>query len=396
MKNKLIIIAMMLILPLSVVFSQVIDMGQDSVLDASTGADVEVDAQLQSGTPASVEATDVEATDAEEADVDDEDLSDDEDDLDVDEDLNEDSKFGRELGECIKGANEEDEDFGHCFNEFSKEVAEHVANTLMAKNKNANQKILKALERFQGKAGKRLGNLMSDLEDFNLSGIDADEVVEELEGLSEEEVEEKIEDIKDKSTKDKFAKGLVPFKDTDDQDWFYYFVDRMDQEKCITGFTDEEGNPLGEFRPGNDVLFGEGLKFVMQCVLDKDPEVAESGDHWAKGYAKKAMNELSDTLSEEVKERIQESIENKEEFKAELTRGEFVQMVVDLLGIEVPSATEAPFSDVSLGHANANAIAYALEKGLVSGDAEDQTFRPDGSLNRAEVAKIILLAKELL
>ncbi|NIA01805.1 MAG: hypothetical protein GWP15_00295 [Nitrospirae bacterium] len=500
MKNKLIIIAMMLILSLSVVFSQVIEMGKSSVLDAST----DIDAELQSDTAASVEAVDLnededdddnddlededddDNDDLEDEDDDDNDDLEDEDDDDNDEvrdpaehaadkiesaeekiaeaeekiaekeeegkdvsraleslekaktllaeaptaldegdyetalnlakeakhtamwakgkdikSASEESKFGRELGECIKEANEEDDDedekdFSQCFKQFSDDLQDHVTDILEEKNINIDRKILKALERFREKAGERLGSLLSSLEDFNFSGIDADEVAEELEGLSGEELEEKIKDIKDESTKDKFEKGIVPFKDTDDQDWFYYFVDRMDEEECISGFTDKEGNPLGEFRPGNDVLFGEGLKFVMQCVLDEDPEAAESGDHWAKGYAKKALKELSDSLSDDIKDRIENSLEDKEEFKKGLTRGELVQMVMDLLGIEVPTATGAPFSDVSLDNANVDAIAYALAKGLVSGDAEDLTFRPDDVPNRAEVAKIILLAKELL
>ena len=67
-----------------------------------------------------------------------------------------------------------------------------------------------------------------------------------------------------------------------------------------------------------------------------------------------------------------------------------------MLNIDVPVADAAPFLDVPLSHAYVNEIAYALSVGMVSGDQETGTFRPDDVPNRAEVAKIIVLAKQLL
>ena len=75
---------------------------------------------------------------------------------------------------------------------------------------------------------------------------------------------------------------------------------------------------------------------------------------------------------------------------------EIIQLIVDLLDVELPEVTEAPFSDVPVDHPNAAAIAYALSLGVISGDEEEGTFRPDDIPNRAEMVKIIIMAKELM
>lgn len=52
---------------------------------------------------------------------------------------------------------------------------------------------------------------------------------------------------------------------------------------------------------------------------------------------------------------------------------------------------EPLFSDIGKNHPNAKAIKYLKEKDILSGNP-DGTFKPEGTINRAEFAKIILLA----
>ena len=78
-----------------------------------------------------------------------------------------------------------------------------------------------------------------------------------------------------------------------------------------------------------------------------------------------------------------------------ISRADLIKLIVSVLFDEIPEATEAPFTDVNLNHSSVDAIAYALELGIISGN-DDQLFNPDEPINRAEIAKIIVSAKEIL
>ena len=71
---------------------------------------------------------------------------------------------------------------------------------------------------------------------------------------------------------------------------------------------------------------------------------------------------------------------------AKLTRGMIVQMLYAMAG--KPDAGKAPFRDVSAKRYYAKAVAWAAEKGIVSG-FEDGTFRPDDNVTREQLAVIL-------
>lgn len=64
---------------------------------------------------------------------------------------------------------------------------------------------------------------------------------------------------------------------------------------------------------------------------------------------------------------------------------------IPLLAIMVATPVSAAFSDVSSSHPNQEAIEYVQTQGIVQGYA-DGTYRPDQTINRAEFAKILVLA----
>ena len=103
----------------------------------------------------------------------------------------------------------------------------------------ANTRIDEALAALSSTVESELSNLLIALANFNVSGVDEDEVISDIEGIiesdddSEEKVsdlEDKIEEIKNESTKNKFEDDVIPFRDTDDEEWFFNFVDQMDSE----------------------------------------------------------------------------------------------------------------------------------------------------------------------
>ncbi len=71
-----------------------------------------------------------------------------------------------------------------------------------------------------------------------------------------------------------------------------------------------------------------------------------------------------------------------------MTRSAFITSASLGLWLVSQSTAFAAFSDVLSTHANAQAIEYLQQRGVISGYA-DGTFRPDSTLNRAEFAKIL-------
>lgn len=69
-------------------------------------------------------------------------------------------------------------------------------------------------------------------------------------------------------------------------------------------------------------------------------------------------------------------------------------LVTIFVPLLLPSAALANFSDVPANHPNAEAIAYAQTKGIVSGYA-DGTYHPDATINRAEFVKVLMNAKSI-
>lgn len=65
---------------------------------------------------------------------------------------------------------------------------------------------------------------------------------------------------------------------------------------------------------------------------------------------------------------------------------------IALLAALLPLTAAAEFSDVPATHANYDAIVYVQEKAIVDG-YDDDTYRPDQTINRAEFTKILVRSK---
>lgn len=318
----------------------------------------------------------------------------------------EESQIGEEFGECISTkVDDEEDDFEDCFEDFFDSVADRIFELLPQADQDANSEIQAAIQELLSTVEGDLKDLLLEFASYNFSGVDSDEAIEEMEDVLDdddsdhdkiEELEDLFDDLKEESLESKFEHEVIPFKDTDDKEWFFNFVDQLEAEQCVEGFKDVNGNLLGEFRPGNQVLLGESLKFVLKCVLVIDPIATTQGDFWALGYAVKIKLEFEDLLDDDLLIKIEDSIEDEDKFNEAMTRAELVALIIDVLDIDIPQAAEAPFADVSLSHDYVDEIAYALSMGIISGDQETGMFRPDDVPNRAEVAKIIVLAKQLL
>jgi len=195
----------------------------------------------------------------------------------------------------------------------------------------------------------------------------------------------------------------VLYRDVPTTSWFAPFVASLIEEDIAQGYKDEQGELTGEFGVSNPVTRAEILKMsleaantaalpssllgsLLQRAVPRNPSAKGT---WASSYVAKA-EELSIStfpISVDVHEPA--------------TRGEVVQTLLEVMGIPVGLQQPASYVDIPTNHPYANAIAVATFYALIEGDTDSSgnptgTFRPDEPINRAEVSKIIALAKELL
>ncbi len=177
------------------------------------------------------------------------------------------------------------------------------------------------------------------------------------------------------------------FHDVHENDWFSPYVGSVASWGIVTGYKDQQGVPLGEFRPTNAVTVAEALKMVYkaahvdesQCL--RPPVNKQAAAHWAKLYV---------SCAEEYGMRLFQSGEI--DLNRPVHRAELLSMLHDAFGDKVLPLFSS-FKD-SRGHRYEADIAYAVSRGIVSGDKDvagnpTGTFRPDANINRAEVAKIL-------
>ena len=194
----------------------------------------------------------------------------------------------------------------------------------------------------------------------------------------------KIRSLKSKSEDIKFNTNIIPFKDTDDDQWYADYVAAVKNIGIISGYKDASGNELGEFRPANNITVAEMLKIALETSGQGEsliaPKLASALTHWAKGYVARAEQLGLNIMGSEV------------DLDRPATRAEVVRTMLEAFGIKPDPVSSTDFSDVIVTVPNDTGdtayIEYAKKIGIVSGDLGKTTFRPNDPINRAEVAKI--------
>lgn len=177
------------------------------------------------------------------------------------------------------------------------------------------------------------------------------------------------------------------FKDVRESDWFSPYIGSVASWGIVSGYLNTDGTPTGEFKPSSPVTVAEALKMVFkaarmdetQCL--RPPLHPQAAGHWAKFYV---------SCAEESGMRLFQGAQV--DLNRPVHRGELLSMTHDAFGDKV-LPLYAPFGDTQ-GHTYEADIAYALGRGIVSGDKDIKgnatgSFRPDANINRAEVAKIL-------
>jgi hypothetical protein len=213
--------------------------------------------------------------------------------------------------------------------------------------------------------------------------------------LNEDEIREEIEQLITKadtviaeSRQLKYELKAIPFKDTDDNEWFTQYVVPIEKEGIISGYKDKQGNPLGEYGPANNLTVAEILKIALESngIGEGDGTQADTAfqNHWAAGYVVqgKALNVT-----------LLNGVASEEDLNRPATRAEVVRILLEVKGTEIADNDAIIFEDAE-GHVNEAYIETAHDLEIIDG-YDDGTFRPDGLVNRAEAAKIVNLVMML-
>jgi len=172
-------------------------------------------------------------------------------------------------------------------------------------------------------------------------------------------------------------KGIV-LKDVWADDWFGSYVKHLVDLNIFEGYKDMKGEPLGLYGPADFITMGQLAK--VGDLLSGQVVIPVSGNDWAIPYvaAAKAAN-----LSV-----FQSTVDPKKS----ASRGAVIQTILEAFETPMTAKDTSMYSDVPADAPYAAAIATATKLGIVSGDEGRTTFRPNTPINRAEVAKMIILA----
>lgn len=147
----------------------------------------------------------------------------------------------------------------------------------------------------------------------------------------------------------------------------------------------------GTFRPQNNMTKAEAVTLLARLLVD---------DSYIKGHVTSDYEDVSEGSWYEsyigffeklgFLDLISEDYGLKFSPDRNITRGEFTQLIYEVSSYATNSASSKlrSFSDVSSNNPYAGAINYAVSQNIITG-YEDNTFKPDNSITRAEVVTMV-------
>lgn len=211
-------------------------------------------------------------------------------------------------------------------------------------------------------------------------------------GVSREEIESQIAQLQDEAEQsfrrariEKFEKGIIPFRDTDDNEWYTPFAAEAKKSGFVKGTGVSDG---AELNPAGNTNLAEAMAMFAR-VVGEDPTanpgsaVGKRMPDWARASAatleKNGVNldsifggkKASDTVS-----------------RAEVAR--LLQQVFNL-----PTGNVSHFSDINEANsAELDAIGAVNRADIMTGEGGTDRFNVRGPLNRAALVKILTLISQ--
>ncbi len=186
----------------------------------------------------------------------------------------------------------------------------------------------------------------------------------------------------------------VTFVDVPQTAWFAEYVRDSAEAGIVNGYKDEHGKLTGKFGPSNSITLAEALKITVEGAgYDEElyGSMVESGvSHWASPYISVGIAEDFEFLRNKSRIRW-----NDPATRAEVASFFTSAFLRDTKDIEV---SESRYEDVDMETQFAKSIELLSRDEILSGDTDVQgkatgTFRPNADINRAEVVKMIILAR---
>lgn len=177
-------------------------------------------------------------------------------------------------------------------------------------------------------------------------------------------------------------KGNTNYTDLKSTSWAYEAVNTMSQKGIVKGYQD------GSFKPGNVVTYGEFIKMALVAATGQDVGNASAVNtqtgakqNWAQSYYNKAL-ELKYFGSTDIKVN---------QLEHQIPRSDMALIISSILGetkIENYDELQSSLKDVNAEVNHDYDIIKSYASGIITG-YEDNTFRPDKTLTRAESATVI-------
>ncbi len=182
----------------------------------------------------------------------------------------------------------------------------------------------------------------------------------------------------------------VQLKDVPQSVWFSTYVYEAARRNVLNGYKDENGVPTGEFGPSNSVTVAELAKIAHRLAgigeesfLGKNPENPGAQGVWFSPFIASAESRGWTLYKDATVDPLRAA-----------TRAEVMITFLQVLDVPLEWQKGDLFGDVTVRTRYANAIETAARDGVVEGLKDEKgkslnKFNPEGSINRAELAKII-------
>lgn len=183
-----------------------------------------------------------------------------------------------------------------------------------------------------------------------------------------------------------FAGNPKQFSDIKADHWAFEAVKEMSVTGIISGYPD------GTFKPQRKVSYGEFIKMaVMAAEAAGDSEKARKGEHWAVPYYETGLNNFYFSDWDIDKKLLDCHIPRKD--MALIASGIMGNVKVSDYGNY--SEILSSIHDIDEKHSHEFYIVKAYATGVLSG-YPDGSFKPEGTLTRAEAASVVLRLKNMI
>lgn len=175
-----------------------------------------------------------------------------------------------------------------------------------------------------------------------------------------------------------FDTNDIAFDDVSIEEWYACYVHAVMDRRIFSGYRNIDGSLSGQYGPADLMTNGQLAKIALMLSGGSVPDEGR-GEAWSQPYVD-ASKKAGFTV-----------FANTIDANTPATRGAVIQTILESLKIEMNDASPS-YSDVPVDSLYAKAIATATNLEIVSGDDDTGFFRPTHPINRAEVAKMIVLA----